>query len=80
MLRARIEPDLKHHAENIFHELGLSTTQAIILFYRQVVMNHGLPFEVKIQNPATKRALLDVMEKKNLNKYNSLDELREKLK
>ncbi|MCD4653812.1 type II toxin-antitoxin system RelB/DinJ family antitoxin [bacterium] len=55
MVRARVEPDLKMHAETIFHHLGLNTTQAITLFYRQVELCGGLPFNVVIPAAATKR-------------------------
>jgi DNA-damage-inducible protein J len=53
MVRARIEPELKEHAERIFRELGLSVTQAITLFYRQVEMQNGLPFNVVIPTSET---------------------------
>lgn len=53
MVRARIEPDLKQHAEEIFHNLGISVTQAITIFYKQVEMRNGLPFNVAIPNEET---------------------------
>lgn len=40
-IRARIEPGLKGKAELIFHQLGLTTTQAITLFYKQVELKKG---------------------------------------
>ena len=46
MIRARIEPQLKAEVEDIFQELGLSITEAITLFYKQVRLNRGLPFKV----------------------------------
>ncbi len=49
-VQARTEPELKKKAENIFHELGLNQTDAINLFYRQVVLQYGLPFPIKIPN------------------------------
>ncbi len=49
-IRARIEPDLKGKAEHIFQQLGLTTTQAITLFYKQVELKKGLPFDVVIPN------------------------------
>ncbi len=52
MVRARIEPELKKHTEDIFQHLGLSVTQAITLFYKQVEARNGLPFNVVI--PTTK--------------------------
>ncbi len=52
-IRARIEPDLKGKAEYIFQQLGLTTTQAITLFYKQVELQKGLPFNVAIPNETT---------------------------
>jgi DNA-damage-inducible protein J len=54
-VRARIEPRLKKEAENLLEELGLSATQAINLFYRQVTLRKGLPFDVVIPNATTRR-------------------------
>jgi len=54
-IRARIEPDLKGKAEHIFKQLGLTTTQAITLFYKQVELKKGLPFDVAIPNETTQK-------------------------
>lgn len=45
---ARIEPDLKSQAEAILSALGISTSNAITMFYKQIVLQKGLPFEVKL--------------------------------
>lgn len=55
MVRARLEPDLKDHAESVFRRLGLTATQAITVFYRQVELCNGLPFDVVVPAPTTKR-------------------------
>ena len=47
---ARIEPELKEDSENILSELGIPMSSAIGLFLRQVVLQRGLPFEVKLPN------------------------------
>lgn len=47
-LYARIEPDLKEQAETILSALGISASNAITMFYRQVVLQRGLPFEVRL--------------------------------
>ena len=47
MIRARVEPSLKSDAESVLLVLGLTPTEAITLFYKQVALQHGLPFEVK---------------------------------
>ncbi|PID73776.1 MAG: type II toxin-antitoxin system antitoxin, RelB/DinJ family [Desulfobacterales bacterium] len=52
-IRARMEPDLKGKAEHIFQQLGLTTTQAITLFYKQVELQKRLPFDVAIPNKTT---------------------------
>lgn len=47
-VRARIQPELKNNAEQVFRKLGLTSTQAISLFYKQVELRNGLPFDVVI--------------------------------
>jgi len=55
IVRARIEPELKDRAEEILHRLGLNATQAITMFYRQVELRGGLPFDVVVPTPTTRR-------------------------
>ena len=55
MVRARVEPELKNQAENVFHRLGLNATQAITIFYKQVELRDGLPFDVVVPTTTTKR-------------------------
>src|SRR5664280_1278311 len=57
-VRARLQPDLKEQAEGILARVGLTTTEAITLFYRQVVLHRGLPFAVRVPNRTTRRTLL----------------------
>lgn len=59
MIRARVDPALKDEVENVFEQLGLSTTEAITLFYQQVRLNHGLLFEVRIPNAVTLRTFAE---------------------
>ena len=56
-LTARIEPALKSEAEAILSTLGVSTTDAITMLFRQVVLNKGLPFSVRIPNSETINAI-----------------------
>ena len=48
MIHARMEPELKQTVEDIFKALGMTTTEAVTLFYKQVKMRHGLPFSVEV--------------------------------
>ena len=47
-LYARIEPDVKEQAEGILATLGIPASNAINMFYKQIILQRGLPFEVKI--------------------------------
>ena len=47
-LYARIEPDVKEQAEGILSALGISASNAINMFYKQIILQRGLPFEVKM--------------------------------
>ena len=76
MIRARVEPDLKHQAEELFTELGLSATEAITLFYRQVTLHRGLPFDVKVPNAETLKALRQARDGVGLTEYGGLDGLK----
>lgn len=59
MIRARVDPQLKDEVEDLFAQLGLSTTEAITLFYQQVKLNRGLPFDVRIPNEVTLRTFAE---------------------
>lgn len=65
-VRARIEPSLKDEAERVFRELGLSATQAITLFYHQVNLLNGLPFDAAIPNETTRKTFEETDAGRNL--------------
>ena len=47
-LNVRIDRELKKEAESVLATLGISTSAAINLFFKQIVLNKGIPFEVKV--------------------------------
>ena len=47
-LYARIEPEVKEQAEAILSALGIPASSAITMFYKQIILQRGLPFEVKL--------------------------------
>ena len=53
----RVEPELKRNAENVLDELGLTMSQAVLLYFKQIELHHGLPFPVKI--PGTSASYID---------------------
>ena len=78
-VRARLEPELKQETELIFEELGINTTEAIRIFFKQVKLHRGLPFEMKIPNEITENAILDAKSRKNVSSFESSNELFEDL-
>jgi DNA-damage-inducible protein J len=78
-IRARIEPDLKGKAEQIFQQLGLTTTQAITLFYKQVELKKGLPFDVAIPKEITCKTFFDTDDGHDLIICNDIDDMFKKL-
>ena len=76
MIRARVEPELKYQAEEVFSKIGLSPTEAITLFYAQVTLHRGLPFAVKIPNAETIEALRQARSGGGLTEYDNLENLK----
>jgi len=63
-LYARIEPDIKEQAESILDALGLTVSAAINMFYKQIIYNNGIPFEVKL--PPSKPLAMGSLTKEQL--------------
>ena len=52
----RVEPEIKEQAENVLEQLGIPMSNAISVFLRQIVLQKGIPFEMKLPE----RKLLDM--------------------
>ncbi len=74
-IRARVEPELKQQAEKVLHDLGLNSTDAITLFYKQVALQRRLPFDVRLPNAETVEALLQAESGEGLTEYHSVEDL-----
>jgi len=79
VVRARIDGDIKKRAEEILHKLGLSTSEAINVYFNQILLNEGLPFDLKVPNKETKKAIEESQNKENLTKSENSEEMFEKL-
>ena len=55
--RALIDPQIKKEAEAILKDLGLSVSKSFELYYRQIIAQQGLPFELQIPNRKTMKAI-----------------------
>ena len=61
-INARVEPKLKKSAEAVFDKIGLSTTDAVTIFLKQVVAQKGMPFAVNVPNRETIKAMRELDE------------------
>ena len=73
-VRARIRPSLKRETQEIFDEMGLTTSQAIVLFLEQVRLRRGLPFPVEIPTAETRVAMREAMTPEKLERFETVDE------
>ncbi|MDR3120364.1 MAG: type II toxin-antitoxin system RelB/DinJ family antitoxin [Clostridiales bacterium] len=43
----RIDPEIKSQADYVLRYLGMTTSEAVTIFLRQVILNNGIPFPIK---------------------------------
>jgi DNA-damage-inducible protein J len=77
-ISTRINAVDKKQAEAVFKKLGITASQAIALFYKQVSLRRGIPFPVELPNQKTQEAISEARDGK-LTSYASVEELKAKL-
>ena len=78
----RIDHDIKVQATKLFKSLGLDMSTATGIFYRQALQHHGLPFDVRIEEPNIEIYVVkkDATKRRDLNgPFDSFEELMESL-
>lgn len=78
-INARTETELKAEVEGILASLGLSTSDAINIFFRQIKLRRGLPFPVEIPNKETLKVFRDSEEGKELTECQDAEDLFKRL-
>ena len=81
-ISSRIDADLKREADSILAEIGMKPSQAIALFYTQIVRERGLPLDLKIPNEQLEAAMREARDpefKQNTKSYGSAYELLDDL-
>ena len=79
---ARIDETTKENAVRVFEQLGLTASQAIMLFYKQVELRQGLPFPVelpKIPNEETLEAMKEAENPERLRSFETPEALFKEL-
>jgi len=79
-VHTRIESSLKKKAELILKKVGLSPSQAIVLFYNQITLKNGIPFPVNIPNEVTEETFRKTDRNEELSTYSSFEEMLQDLK
>lgn len=81
-LTLRIDPELKMQASELFNALGMDLSTATGIFFRQALRCHGLPFEVKLDEPneISIKAIEDANNDRNMSgPFDSVSDLMEAL-
>lgn len=73
-VRARIDSNTKERAANALEAMGLSISDAIRLLMMRIADEHRLPFDVKVPNATTKKAIAE-LEKGKGKKFKNIDDL-----
>ena len=58
VITTRIEPELKAEVETVLDELGLTISQAILLYFKQIASQRGIPFQLQLPPTASDSAVL----------------------
>jgi DNA-damage-inducible protein J len=78
-IQTRVDPAVKHNAQIILKKLNISMSEAISMYLSQITLHKGIPFEIKIPNEITAKALKDSEIGNDLHAVDSIDELFEEL-
>ena len=72
-VEARVDLKLKNEVISVLRKLNMSESEAIRVYFRQIALTKGIPFEIKIPNKETLKALDEVKSGK-LREFNNFDE------
>jgi DNA-damage-inducible protein J len=75
VVHARIDAVTKNATEKILEALGMTPTEAIRLFYRQIALRKEFPMELHVPNKLTGSTLDKSDQNKRIERFDSLDEL-----
>jgi len=70
-----LDANIKKKAQEILNQYGIGLSDAFNIFLSQVVMEKGIPFQIKIPNEKTMQVIKDAREGKNMTKI-TLEELK----
>ena len=78
-IHIRVDAQTKSQAKGILDQLGLTLTDAMTLYLKQIIFNKGIPFDVKLPNALTAETLEKVNRGEELYEAASIDEMFQEL-
>jgi DNA-damage-inducible protein J len=80
-VKAVVDAELKEASDKILKELGMTTSEAIRIFLKQIDLHKKIPFEIKMPkyNNETRKVIDEAIEGKNINYVDSIDQLQKEL-
>ncbi len=71
----RLDPKVKREAQKVLDKLGITTSQAVTMYFNQISAEKGLPFLPHIPNDKTERAIKDALARHNLHTAKDINDL-----
>ena len=78
-VQARIDPQIKEEARGVLDELGMSMSEAIVVYLKQIILRRGIPFEIKLPNKTTIETFEKTDAGQELNRVSGISELAKEL-
>jgi DNA-damage-inducible protein J len=79
IIQTRVDPAVKHNAQIILKKLNISMSEAISMYLSQITLHNGIPFEIKLPNDVTAKALKESERGNDLHTVDSVDALFQEL-
>ena len=71
VVHARIDPTTKAATEKVLDALGMTPTEAIRLFYRQIAIRKSFPLELHVPNKLTASVLAKSDKNEDIERFDS---------
>ena len=78
-IHARVDAETKSQAQHVLKELGMTLSEAIVLYLKQIAFHKGIPFDVKIPNELTAKTIEKSERGEDLHEAASVDEMFKEL-
>jgi len=78
-IQIRVDHNTKRQATQILESLRLNMSEAIKIYLQQIILNKGIPFEIKVPSRQSRKIMAEVDAGKGLHEFADADELLKEL-